>query len=308
MKVAGKMLLIGLLGTLCLVPGAWSEDVTPTAKDFSASGKNRATIQSDRKPLSDRLDVGYLLGTLAKKHEGVKIPGESRYLYQEIDPVPLESYKVYTPWASYFKQSMVFVLGRLDTSRIKIARWSVAIRDAGGREIKTFSGVGDPPEAFAWNGRDAQYNPVSAGQAYIPELTLEDYYGARVRLPQKTFYVDQFMWEEPYRMALTFMQDSAFEAKRARLSREGQQIIQEVSNLVNQQDAWILEIECSGADTDLSNERAQALKTYFARENLRLKNIRIKNAPVTGEAMVKITSLKPGAQQAGAGETTLKTE
>jgi hypothetical protein len=292
-------MITAVVGCAFLSPGVWA-DVTPTAQDFSAAGKNRAVIQTERKLLFARLDVSFQIGALAKKQEGTKSPSEARYLYQEVDPVPLASYKVYTPWASYFKQSMVFVLGHLDSSRLKIARWSVTVRDTTGKEVKTFSGVGNPPEAFAWNGRDSQYNPVTAGQAYIPELTLEDYYGARVNLPQKMFYLDQFMWEEPLKMALTFMQDSVFDAKRNRFSKLGQQVVQEVSNLVNQQDAWVLEIECTGPDQDLSGERAQALKTYFSRENLRLKNIRIKNAPATGEAMVKITALKPGAQQAGA--------
>jgi len=215
-----------------------------------------------------------------------------------VDPVPLESYKVYTPWASYFKQSMVFVVGRMDASRLKIARWSVTIRDLSGKDVKSFGGVGNPPEAFAWNGRDSLYNPVAAGQAYIPELNLEDYYGARVSLPQKMFYLDQFVWQEPMRQVLAFLQESAFEPKRARFSRTGEEVVEEVSNLANQQDAWVMEIECTGPDQDLSAERAQALKAYFARENLRLKNIRIKNATASGEAMVKITSLKPSAAQA----------
>ena len=294
-------LKIGLF--LALLACAWPRaaacaDVTPTAQDFSGAGKNRAAVASERKLLTDRLDVSFIIGTLAKKNEGVKVPEEPRYLYQEVDPVPLESIKVYTPWASYFKQSMVFVVGRMDFSRLKIARWSVTVRDTAGHEIKSFGGVGNPPEAFAWNGRDSRYNPVAAGQAYIPELNLEDYYGARVSLPQKMFYLDQFVWEEPLREVLAFLQDSAFEPKRSRFSRTGEEVAEEVSNLVNQQGAWVMEIECTGPDRDLSADRAQALKTYFARENLRLKNIRIKNSPATGEAMVKITALKPGAAQA----------
>ncbi|NTV51868.1 MAG: hypothetical protein HGA76_02470 [Candidatus Firestonebacteria bacterium] len=287
------------LVVLCLLASITVRaEVTVTAQDFPGGGKNRAAVATERKLLSDRLDVSFLIGTLAKKNEGMKSPGEPRYLYQEVDPVPLESYKVYTPWAGYFKQSMVFVLGRIDVGRLKIARWSVTVRDLAGKEIKSFGGVGNPPEAFAWNGRDVHYNPVAAGQAYIPELNLEDYYGARVSLPQRMFYLDQFLWEEPLKQVLVFLQDSAFEHKRGKFSRTGQAVIEEVSNLVNQQDAWVMEIECTGPDHDLSAERAQALKGYFARENLRLKNIRIKNAPATGEAMVKITSLKPGAVQA----------
>jgi hypothetical protein len=300
MRRCGTLTLgwLAALAGVALFHATGSADVTPTAQDFSGAGKNRAAVATERKPLNDRLDVSFLIASLAQKNENPKIPEEPRYLYQEVDPVPLESYKVYTPWASYFKQSMVFVVGRMDFSRLKIARWAVTVRDLTGREIKSFGGVGNPPEAFAWNGRDSHYNPVAAGQAYIPELNLEDYYGARVSLPQKMFYLDQFVWEEPQRQVLAFLQESVFEAKRARFSRAGELVVDEVSNLVNQQDAWVMEIECTSPDFDLSAERAQALKAFFARENLRLKNIRIKNAPATGEAMVKITSLKPGAAQA----------
>jgi hypothetical protein len=291
-------ILLALFGAFW--PGLSLASVTPTAKDFSSAGKNRAAIQTERKPLAERLDVGFLIGTLAKKSGGAGLPEETRYLYQEVDPVPLASYKVYTPWASYFKQSMVFVLGRLDERNTKIKRWALTVRDTTGQEIRTFGGVGNPPEAFAWNGRDSGYNPVAAGKAYIPEITLENFYGARATLPQKKmFYMDQFMWEDPLRMILAIRQDSLFDSKRAAFSRAGLPVVQEVSNLVNQQDAWVMDIECSGPDADLCEDRAQALKTYFARENLRLKNIHIKNSSSSGEAMVKITSLKPSARQAG---------
>ncbi len=287
-----KLLLkISIICFLAINP-AWGAEVTPTAKDFVSSGKNRASVQTERSVFSGRLDLGSLLGTLTKKSEGMRLPVESRHLYQEIDPVPLKSSKVFTPWLNYFKQAVVFIMGKLDSERLKIARWWVSLHDQAGREIRTFSGVGNPPEAFYWNGRDWEYNIVAVGQSYIPEITLVDYYGARVNLPQKMFYLDRLVWNEPARLTAAFVQTGVFEKKQATFSQEGVMIIKELSNLINLKDALILEIECQGPDADLMKDRARFLKEYFERENLRLKKIRVRSSGTTGPAVIYLTATK----------------
>lgn len=281
-----------LCAWLCLAAGPARADVTPTAKDFVASGKNRAMIQIDRAPFADRLDVGFLIGTLAKKSETTLLPSQPRHLFQEIDPVPLDSQKVYTPWLNHFKQAVVFVIGRLDPKRLRIATWSVVLRDAGGREIKTFGGAGLPPEAFFWNARDREYRPVPVGRSYIPEITLVDEYGAKVSLPQKMFVLDQFLWEDPGRLIAGFTADSVFIRKRAQFSQAGALIIQELSNVLNQQDAAAADLFLSGLDDDLLAERGQAVKDYLSRENLRLKRIRVQHIRSTMDETVTVTAVK----------------
>jgi hypothetical protein len=67
-----RLIIFGLVAWLPVIPA--SADVTPTAKDFSAAGKNRVLVQHERVPLADRLDVSFLLGTLAKKGETLEPP------------------------------------------------------------------------------------------------------------------------------------------------------------------------------------------------------------------------------------------
>ncbi|MCK5242179.1 hypothetical protein KAR34_06995 [bacterium] len=276
---------------LSAAPGLYAE-VTPTAKEFTAEGVIRAKVQAERAVFAGRLDAGFLMETLAKKSNGLKLPTEPLYLYQEVDPVPLQSYKVFTPWLNHFKQSVVFVIGRLDPKRLKIARWSVSLHDQTGREIKTFSGVGHPPVAFYWNARDWERNPLAVGTGYIPEITLVDYYGAKVNLPQPTLYLDQFIWESPRCLRAGIVQDSVFQKKRAGFSRVGNVIMQELSNIVNQHDTVLLDIECFGPDLDMVNERAEVLKKYFAKENMRLKKIRIKSVALSGEPVFYIIATR----------------
>lgn len=281
-KLAGGAVLF--LGLMCAVRvGA---QVTPTAKEFIAMGKNRAAIEVERTVYVEPLKVNFLLGTLAKQSRGLKIPEEPRFLYQQVDPVPLRSYKIYTPWLNHFKQAVVFVIGRLDPKRLKISRWSVSLHTEAGEEIKTFSGAGHPPSAFYWNGRDREHRPVNIGQGFIPEITLVDYYGARVSLPQKKLVLDRFIWEGPGCLKAGVIQKNVFKKKRARFSREGRLIMRELSQLVDQHDALILDIECSGPDLDLVGERARVLQKYFAKENLRLKKIRLKSIVRTDESVI----------------------
>lgn len=286
------MKLLFKISIICLLAAntAWGAEVTPTAKDFVSSGKNRALVQTERSAFTGRLDLDSLLGTLTKKSDGLKLPTESRHLYYEIDPVPLESSKVFTPWLNHFKQAVVFIMGKLDSQRLKIARWSVSLHDQAGREIRTFSGVGNPPEAFYWNGRDWEYNIVAVGQSYIPEITLTDYYGARVSLPQKMLYLDRLVWNEPGRLTAAFVQEGIFGKKHATFTPDGVMIIRELSNLINLKDALIMEIECQGPDVDLMRDRARFLKKYFERENLRLKKIRVRSAKTSGPAVIYITA------------------
>ncbi|MCD4814485.1 hypothetical protein K8S19_12445 [bacterium] len=270
--------------------------VTSTAKEFLAEGKNRAKVEVERRVYADKLEAAFLMNTLAKKGRDLKLPTEPNYLYQKIDPVPLQSYKVYTPWLNYFKHSIVFVIGHLDPKRLKIARWSVSLFDQTGKEVKTFAGVGHPPSAFNWNGRGKNFEPVAVGKGYVPEITLVDYYGAQVSLPQKILYLDQFIWETSRLMRAGALQASVFQPRRSRFSKKGEVIMQELSNLVNQHDTVILDIECCGREIDLATERANALKKYFSKENLRLKKIRIKSVSLSGENIFYISAIKLGAQ------------
>jgi hypothetical protein len=289
----GRLLGLLLFFTLCLMSaGPAAADVTPTARDNYAAGKNRVLVAHARAPLADRLDVSFLLGTLAKKGEVLEPPARSAHLYQEVDPVPLASYKVYTPWLDYFQQNVVFVIGQLDPKRFKIARWSVALHDPGGRLVRTFSGLGQPPEAFFWNGRDAEYNPVPVGQSLIPEITLIDYYGARVNLPQKNLLLEQFVWEDKNRLEAGFLQSAVFRPKSAEVTPAGRLVLQELSNLLNQNDAVLVEVRCSGSDADLTADRTRALREYFARENLRAKKVQATSAASQGEPVVNVKAFK----------------
>lgn len=300
--VAALLALFGRLGPAATVFAEGtptSQDVTPTAqgaapaaKDFTAAGKNRVLVQHERIPLNDRLDVSYLIGTLAKKGEILPPPSRSEHLYQDVDPVPLSSYKVYTPWLDFFQQNVVFIIGKLDPKRFKIARWSVTLNDPSGRMVKTFSGLGQPPEAFFWNGRDMQNNPVPVGQLLIPEIVLVDFYGARVNLPQKNLRLEQFVWEDKNRLEANFLQSAVFRPKSADVTPAGRLVLQELSNLLDQFSAAMVEIRCSGPDADLTADRTRALREFFARENLRVKKVLAASSPAQGEAVVEVKAFK----------------
>ncbi len=291
MSRTGWMKIMVWLPLLAVAGGA-SAQVTATAKAFVAAGKIRAAIQVERTVFAEQLNVQFLLDTLAKKNRTLKLPQEPRFLYQEIDPVPLLSHKVFTPWLNHFKQSIVFVVGRLDRKRLNIVRWSVSLHDPGGEVVKTFSGAGHPPTAFYWNGRDRENLPVEVGRGYIPEITLEDYYGARVSLPQKKLDLNQFIWQAPKYLKAGATQNQVFTKRRARFSRQGKRIMRELSQLVSQHDAVLLDIECAGPDLDLTAERARALQAYFAKENMRLKKIRIKKVAQSSQAVFYIMAYR----------------
>jgi hypothetical protein len=266
--------------------------LTATAKDFMAEGKNRASVQMERRVYAEPLNLDFLLGTMASKSSNLKNVEEPRYLYQEVDPVPLHSYKVFTPWLSHFKQSVVFVIGRLDSDRLKLARWSVSVHDQSGQVVRTFSGVGSPPSAFYWNGRDSEQIPVEVGKAYIPEITLIDVYGAKVSLPQKNLLLDEFIWAGPGRLRVGALQDPVFQKQRDRFSPDGLLIMRELSHLVDQHDTILLDIECSGPDLDLARERALTLQKFFAKENLRIKKIRLASITRSENAVFYIAAIK----------------
>lgn len=271
---------------------ATASGVTGTSKDFIAQGKNRAAVQMERMVYAEPPNMDFLLGTLAAKSMGLKNAGEPRYLYQEVDPVPLHSYKVFAPWLSHFKQSVVFVIGRLDAKKLNLAHWSVSVHDQSGQVVRTFSGVGTPPTAFYWNGRDREQNPVEVGKAYVPEITLVDVYGAKVSLPQKNLLLEEFIWDGPGRMRVGALQDHVFQKQRERFSSDGLLIMRELSHLVDQHDALLLDIECSGPDLDLARERAMILQKFFAKENLRIKKIRLAAITRSENAVFYISAIK----------------
>jgi len=260
-----------LAGLFLLLPV--SAAPAPAPGEFVAEGKNRAAVASERPRFEARLDVAPLLGALAKESGSLKTPQEPRHWFPLLPAVPVASDKPYAPWLQYFQPSVVFVLGRLGDKSLNIARWSLSLHDSQGEAIRTFTGLGVPPAAFYWDGRDHSGQPVAVGQGYVPELTLEDYYGAKVQLPQKRLYLGQFLWEERHRLLAATTQDAIFSKKRAHFSPEGSMIVRELSYWLRERGAAVLTLELKGQDPDLQAQRARVLKAYFSRENLNLKQV-----------------------------------
>lgn len=290
----GLAIILGTTGffkAVC-VPAASAENVSAAPeKEFYAQGKNRVVISLERARLTERPDAGLLLDSLVKKNESLKVPSENAYSLLELEPLPLESQNTAAPWISFFKPAVVFLMGKFTSANVKIARWAIHLHDNAGNTVRTFSGVGQPPSAFRWNGRDEAQNPVPLSKSYLPEMVLTDYYGASVTLPQRKLQLDQFLWQESSRFRAGFLQASMFLPLREKVSESGLEMLQEMSGLLNHQNIVVLEIEGQGADGELVKERLAFLKNYFSGQNLRLKKITTKHSIAQGEAVMYIKAI-----------------
>ena len=269
---------------------AGPEGTTLAADALTARGRNLASVTADRGSLGDLPDFDFLVETLARQTPLRLAPVVERPVYPVLDPEPLESYKVYKPWRRGFRRGLVFALGRINAERYGIVKWQVVLHDAGGREIKRFGGAGAPPAAFSWDGRNRELQTVPVGKQVFPELVLEDMYGARVRLPQRKLVVDRFLWEERRRLKAGALQSHCFGPGRRRLSADGEALLRELALDVDRFGARLLTVVCRGPDPKRQQQRAEALKAFFERENLRVETIRAETRTAGGDPVFEVTA------------------
>jgi hypothetical protein len=98
------------------------------------------------------------------------------------------------PWLSHFASGAV---ARFRPNLTGVASWKLAVVDARGETVATYSGQGEPPREIAWNGRSQGGAPVVPGLTYSYVLEAHDKAGNKRNFVGQGFKVNAYRLDTP---------------------------------------------------------------------------------------------------------------
>ncbi len=149
-----------------------------------------------------------------------------------------------------------------------VSRWSLTIADGRAATVRRIEGVGAPPAAIEWDGRNDNGELVAAGEIYVYQFaaTLAD--GTAVSSRQRLIGIDR---QAVVAVRLT---GEAFASGEAELSPRARQVLDEVAGLLDRAPEELVVVEghtdsvgSNESNQELSRRRASAAVDYLCQRH-----------------------------------------
>jgi hypothetical protein len=141
-------------------------------ESITVEGEDRVRVEFERPPLRIDVDPETAPGLEWDSMGSVL----DRHYLDLLDPLIARSAfdrtdRIARPWLDTFRQGSV---ARFSPRLDKVERWTLAIADSRGHDVRAFSGKGKPPKTIEWDGLDADGNPVAPGLTYSYSVEASD--------------------------------------------------------------------------------------------------------------------------------------
>lgn len=167
------------------------------------------------------------------------------------------------PWLSHFASGAV---ARFQPDVKGVESWKLAIVNARGEAVTSFSGKGDPSREIVWDGRSASGTPVTPGLTYSYVLEARDKAGNKRNFVGQGFKVNSYRFDtaEGPTMTLTARELPAISPGRAATAAPpAPPILIEAASWLNQRPQTSQSVRVTVSARNL--DEAQALADYVTR-------------------------------------------
>ncbi len=140
--------------------------------------------------------------------------------------------------------------------------WKLRILDPSGKEIKSFTGKGRPPEKFEWNGITDIGVPIEIA---VPYACLLELYGKdTTSLILEHIKVSAFSWKDEDGLHFRIDAGLLFDKKLYTLTPWGKEVLEEVLNSAKEKMARAVDIKVIAEDSEFGNACARSVKRLIA--------------------------------------------
>lgn len=187
--------------------------------------------------------------------------------------------KVMHPWIPDFPRAPFLTMrGDVDSS----ARdWTFSIIDQAAGAIYTQSGKGNPPQNLAWNGEDQTRGYVAIDTVYIPQISITNKEGYHRTYPGQPAQFTAIRYDDKGKTVIELSSKALFQEHKADFSKEGELLMEKVTDLVRESGKVPFTIQPYDSETDLARMREQALAKYLQKK-LYVSESQIVQAEVAG--------------------------
>ena len=164
-------------------------------KSLTVEGEDRIRLDFDRPELKVELDPSSAPGLdwgSARDVLDRTVPDLTTSLVMQSahEPSPYVAH----PWLSHFASGAV---ARFRPDLQGVSSWKLAIVNARGETVATYSGQGEPPREIAWDGRSQGGAPVVPGLTYSYVLEAKDKAGNKRNFVGQGFKVSAYRLDTP---------------------------------------------------------------------------------------------------------------
>jgi len=225
-------------------------------------GKYMGKIDEKKPPSELKYDIFEVIQPYGV--EGSNIYDMELQVHSEISSTPLPvlaSDQIRKPW-----------LGNILTLPIKISnisvekdtrQWELVVTDALGGVFRTFAGMGNPPKAIEWDGKDLKGDMIDPGKNYSYYLRVIDRENESSFQLGKKIGVPALYWKEELHSVVRLDGRIVFEKNTAHISESGKNLLEEAADYVRKDINKRLRVIVYSQNEDLSMERTKKIAGFL---------------------------------------------
>jgi outer membrane protein OmpA-like peptidoglycan-associated protein len=249
-----------ILSIICIltITGFAQEEISKEVIKGEYLGK----IDEKKPPTELKYDIFEVVQPYGK--EGSNIYDMELQVHSEISSTPLPilaSNQIRKPWLGNILTPPI-TISNISVERY-IKQWELVITDAMGGVFRTFAGMGNPPKAIEWDGRDSKGNMIDLGKNYSYYLRVIDkeskssfQLGKKVRVPA-------LYWKEEFNSVVRLDGRIVFENNSSRISESGKDLLEEATDYVRKDINKRLRVIVYSQNENLAMERTKKIANFL---------------------------------------------
>ncbi len=225
-------------------------------------GEYLGKIDEKKPPSELKYDIFEVIKPFGR--EGSNIYDMELQVHSEISSTPLPilaSNQIRKPWFGNILTPPITILNISVEKDVK--QWELVITDAMGGVFRTFAGMGNPPEAIEWDGRDSKGNMIDLGKNYSYYLRVVDHENKSSFQLGKKVSVPALYWREELNSVVRLDGRIVFEQNSSRISESGKDLLEEAADYVRKDINKRLRVIVFSQNENLAMERTKRIANFL---------------------------------------------
>ena len=249
-----------ILAIICIltVAGFAQEEISKEIIKGEYLGK----IDEKKPPTELKYDIFEVVTPYGR--EGSYIYDMELQVHSEISSTPLPilaSNQIRKPWLGNILTPPI-TISKISVEK-NVEQWELVITDAMGGVYRTFAGMGNPPKAIEWDGRDSKGNMIDLGKNYSYYLRVIDKENKSSFQLGKKVSVPALYWKEELNSVVRLDGRIVFKNNSSHISESGKDLLEEAADYIRMDINKRLRIIVYSQNENLAMERTKKIANFL---------------------------------------------
>lgn len=225
-------------------------------------GKYLGKIEEKKPPAELNYDIFEVIQPYGK--QGSYIYDMELQVHSEITSTPLPvlaSKQIRKPWLGKIL-TLPIVISNIPFER-NVKQWELAITDETGGIFRTFAGMGNPPKALEWDGKDSKKDMIDPGKNYSYYIrTIDNENNSSFQLGKK-IRIPGLYWKEEILSVVRLDGRLVFDNNSSQITESGKDLLEEAADYVRKDIKRHLRVIVYSKNEDLAMERTKKIANFL---------------------------------------------